>query len=353
VQADDGTIHLTQSKSALTDNPVADRAVSLWKTLFNWLELVKLKLVDPDTTTFEIYVSRQVGGDLVELFHAASNNTTVAQALKAARDLLWGAAPNNPLKATISKALQKYANPVLEADESLVIPIIRNFRLTCSENASPISDFENLIAGDPVPLKYVPFIVRYLHGWVKTQIDLMIEKGLHAVILKDDFHREYIAVKQKVDREWILTCLAPKPTKDQIEEHLGDTFIQQLELIEEEYGDRLDAVSDLLMAGGDRAIWSQSGDVHESSFEELDESLRKTWRNLKKINDIKYAALPAIEQGKLLYYECRKHRAKVQQMEVTADYFTPGCFHLLADVPQIGWHPHYATLLSISEKDAA
>jgi hypothetical protein len=352
-QAADGTIHLTQSKSALTDNPVADRAVSLWKTLYNWLELVKLKLVDPDTTTFEIYVSRQVGGDLVELFHNASNDTTAAQALKAARDLIWGAASNHPLKPTISKALQKYANPVLEADELLVIPIIRNFRLTCSESGDPIGDFEKLIAGDPLPIKYVPFIMRYLLGWVKTQVDLMIGKGLPAVILKDDFHREYIAVKQKVDREWILTCFAPKPTKVQIQEHLGDTFIQQLELIDEDYDEKLDAVSDLLMAGWDRALWSQSGDVHESSFEELDESLRKTWRNLKKINDIKHAARPTIEQGKLLYYECRKHRAKVQQMEVTADYFTPGCFHLLADVPQIGWHPHYATLLSISEKDAA
>jgi hypothetical protein len=150
-----------------------------------------------------------------------------------------------------------------------------------------------------------------------------------------------------------LTCFAPKPTKDQIEVHLGDTFIQQLELIDEDYDEKLDAVSDLLMAGWDRAVWSQSGEVHESSFEELDESLRKTWRNLKKINDLTHAARPTIEQGKFLYYECMKHRATVQQMEVTADYFTPGCFHLLADVPQIGWHPHYATLLSISEKDAA
>ena len=41
-QAEDGTTHLIQSKSALTDNPVADRAVSLWKTLYNWLELAKL-----------------------------------------------------------------------------------------------------------------------------------------------------------------------------------------------------------------------------------------------------------------------------------------------------------------------
>jgi len=351
-QAADGTIHLTQSKSALTDNPVADRAVSLWKTLYNWIELVKLKLVDPDTTTFEIYVSRTVIGELVELFHKAGSDTVATQALSTARDLLWGAAPHRPLKSSLSAALHKYANPVFEADESLVIPIIRNFRLTCSDSGSPISDFEKLIAGDPVSKQYVPFIVNNLLGWVKTQVDLSIEKGLPAVILKDDFHREYLSVRRKVDKESILTSFAPKPTKDEMHQHLGDTFIQQLELIEEDYDEKLDAVSDLLMASWDRVLWSQSGEVHESSFDELDESLCKAWKNQKKINDLVHAARPALEQGKLLYYECKKHRLTVQQMS-PPEHFIPGCFHLLADVPLIGWHPDFMTLLSKTEKDVA
>src|SRR5688572_19894521 len=36
-----GETKLAQTKSALTANPVADRAISLWKTLFNWLDLIK------------------------------------------------------------------------------------------------------------------------------------------------------------------------------------------------------------------------------------------------------------------------------------------------------------------------
>lgn len=348
-QSADGTTHLVQSKSALTDNPVADRAVALWKTLYNWLELVKLKLVDPENTTFEIYVSRTVTGDLVELFRKATSDTEATQALSTARDLLWGTAPHRPIKSTISTAMQKYANPVLEADESLVIPIIRNFCLTCSKSGSPISDFEKLIAGDPVSEQYVPFIVNNLLGWVKKQVDLSIEKGLAAVILKDDFHIEYLAVRRKVDKESILTSFAPKPTTDEMHEHLGDTFIQQLEIIEEDYDEKLDAVSDLLMAGWDRVLWSQSGEVHESSFDELDESLCKAWKNQKKINDLVHAARPALEQGKLLYYECKKHRLTVQQM-FPPEHFIPGCFHLLADVPLIGWHPHFLALLSKTEK---
>lgn len=353
VQANDGTTHLTQSKSTLTDNPVADRAVSLWKTLYNWLELVKLAKVNPGTTTFEIYVSRHVGGELVEQFHNSTTDAAAIKALASARDLLWGPAPERAVRANLSQALQKYANPVLEADESFTIPIIRNFLLTCSDSGSPIDDFEKLIAGDPVPKQYVPFIVNNLLGWVKKQVDLKIEKGLPAFILKDDFQREYIAFKRKVDRESILACFAPKPTKDQMLERLHDTFVQQLDLIDQDYDEKLAAVSDLLMAECDRVKWSESGEVHEGSFDELDESLRKAWLNQKKINDITHATLPAVEQGKLLYYECKKHRATVQQMTVTADYFTPGCFHLLANVPHIGWHPQYATLLSRKQEDAA
>jgi len=351
VQAEDGTTHLVQSKSSLTDNPVADRAVSLWKTLYNWLELVKLGLVNPDTTTFEIYVSRTVSGDLVDAFSKTTTTIDANRELALARDLLWGAAPARADRANLSTALQKYANPVLEADETLVIPIIRNFRLTCSDSGTPIDDFVQLIFNDPVPIKYVPYIVNNLLGWVKVQVDQKIEKGLPAFILKDDFHREYISFRQKIDRVMILTSFAPQPTEDQMQEKLHDTFVHQLDLIEEDYDEKLEAISDLLMAGYDRVKWSESGDVHKSSFDDLDESLRRTWHNLKKINDLANAAKPAVDRGKLLYYECKKHRATVQQMTVTADYFTPGCFHLLADVPHIGWHPHYAILLPTKHEE--
>lgn len=45
-------VHLVQSKSALTANPVADRANSLWKTLSNWVTLAAEGGCDPDNTLF-------------------------------------------------------------------------------------------------------------------------------------------------------------------------------------------------------------------------------------------------------------------------------------------------------------
>src|SRR5436309_12040679 len=43
----DGRKHLVQSKSALGDNPVSDRAISLWKCLCDWLRLIERALVNP------------------------------------------------------------------------------------------------------------------------------------------------------------------------------------------------------------------------------------------------------------------------------------------------------------------
>ena len=349
-QAEDGTTHLIQSKSALTDNPVADRAVSLWKSLYNWLELAKLGLINPDTTTFEIYVSRPVGGDLVERFHEASTDNAAVQALASARDMLWGPAPDFPHRAKLAPKLQKYANTVLEADKSLIIPIIRNFSLTCG-SGSPQTDFEKLIASDPVSKHKVPFVVNSLLGWVKKQSDLLLEKGLPAVIMRDEFHREYTACVRSVDRDLILKSFSPKPNDDQKQERLHDTFVLQLDLIEEDYDEKLDAISNVLLAGWDRSIWSQSGEVYEESFEELNTSLCRAWRNLKKANDIEHKAHPAVEKGKLLYYECMKHRTSVQQMN-PPDHFVPGCFHLLADVLEIGWHPEYSVLLQDALEEA-
>src|SRR4051794_16542719 len=63
VELADGNTKLGQSKSALTDNPVADRAAPLWKTISNWIRLVSDGSVDVARTTFELYVSRPVDGE--------------------------------------------------------------------------------------------------------------------------------------------------------------------------------------------------------------------------------------------------------------------------------------------------
>ncbi len=342
-QTGNGKVKLIQSKSSLTANPVADRAIPLWKALFNWLEIVKRGLVDPTRTVFELYVSRQVEGELISDFNKSRSPEEARFAMNKARKQLWGEAPTYDKKASLPEDVGRYANPVLEADEEIMLPIIVNLRLVCG-SGSPQSDIEAAIRRHPVSDTKVFDIADKLCGWVKRQADKLLEQSLPAVISRDDFHREYVSYVRMVDRDLILKSLARKPSDVEKREHMPDIFVQQLDIIALGFDDKLEAISDFLRACWDRAHWSKAGDVHEDSFIELDDNLRRTWLNHSRATRVESAEKTAAERGQVLHSRCMNHIGKVQGMEPPA-HFIPGCFHRLADDMTIGWHPDYRNFL--------
>ncbi len=338
-QTTEGKSKLVQSKSALTANPVADRAIPLWKTLSNWLELAKQELVAPDKTVFELYVSRKVGGKLVCAFHDSHSPEEARFAIKKAREEFWGETPGYSKKASLPEDLGRYINPVIEADEGIILPIIINFRLVIG-SGSPQADIEAAIRRDPVSAEKVFDIADKLCGWVKRQVDKQLEKGLPAFVSRDDFHREYVSYVRKIDRDLILRSMARRPTDLEKHERLPDTFVQQLDLIELSFDDKLEAISDFLRACWDRTLWSKAGNVHEDSFKELDDNLNRAWTNYRRATEIETASRPEVERGRLLHSRCMLHGTRVQGMEPPS-HFISGCFHRLADDQIIGWHPNY------------
>jgi hypothetical protein len=343
-QSPNGGMLLGQTKSSLLGNPAANHSVELWKTFFNWLQLVRSGIAEPERTIFELYVSHRVSGQIVDAFSAAKSAGDAVKAISLARQTLWGDPPGRSDKAALPQTLARYVNGVLEATDDTLQPIIQNFRLTCG-SGSPQTDLEAAIRRLPVSKSKVSDIADKLCGWVKRQVDLRLEKGAPAVVARDDFHKEFVAYCRKVDRELILASFAPKPTPDQQLERLPDTFVNQLELIELSFDDKLEAISDFLRACWDRTIWSKKGDVHESSFDDLDDGVCRAWRNLKRSMDIEHGTKAEAARGKLLYSECMQQRIPLQGM-VTPEHFIPGCFHRLADELQVGWHPKYKALLS-------
>ena len=342
-QTADGRIKVGQAKSALTTNPVADRAIPLWKTLFNWLELVRGGHVESSKTVFELYVSRQVEGELITSFHDARSPEEAMSAIRKARERMWGDPPGFIKKRDLPEALGRYVNAVFEAEEDVLVPVIINLRLERG-SGSPQEDIEAAILRGPVSEAKVSDIADKMCGWVKRQVDKLLEKGMPAFIARDEFHREYVSYVRRVDRDAILTSFARKPSAEEQKERLPDVFVQQLDFIEFGFDDKLDAISDFLRSCWDRAFWSKSGDVHEDSFSELDENLLRTWRNVSRETGIEASSRPPVERGKLLHAGCMGHQAKVQGMEPPS-HFIPGCFQRLADEKVIGWHPEYIDLL--------
>lgn len=347
----DGHTKLSQSKSALTSNPVADRATSLWKTLFNWHQLVTCGFVDGNRTVFELYVSRQVGGKLIDAFHRAKTAAEAAAALTSARGELWGEPPSYNKRSSLAVTLGQYVNPVLEAKDEVLVPIIMNLQMGCG-TGSPQADIEALIRRGPVSEARVFDIANQMCGWVKRHVDKQLEGNVPAFVSRDEFHQEYVSYVRRVDRDIILKSLAGKPSDAEQKERLFDTFVRQLDLIEFTFDDKLAAISDFLKASSDRAKWSEAGDVHEHSFDELNENLIRVWRNHSRATGIEAASKSAVERGQLLHSRCMNHQAKVQNMEPPA-HFVPGCLHALADDIVIGWHPAYRELLRTLAAEAS
>lgn len=342
-QASNGDVRVVQSKSALTANPVGDKAVALWKTLFNWSVLVARSHVNVEKTLFELYISKPAHGAIIDSFDAANSDKEAAAAVERARSAMWGDSPKFPLKPKLSKHIARYVNGFLGQAPSITTPLVKNLTLVCG-SGSPHKDLEAIIRSHPVSAAKVGDIADHMCGWVKRQVDDRLEREMPAILSRDEFHNKYVAYCRRADRDSILKSFARQPTNEERLARLPDTFVRQLDLIELHFDEKLSAVSDFLMACADRTFWSQSGDVDESSFVELDDLLTRTWKNKERACGIEAKGKSSVERGVLLYTDCMGHAAPVQGMS-PPPHFVPGCFHRLADNQEVGWHPSFRKLL--------
>lgn len=340
-------VRLVQSKSALTGNPVADRAKSLWKTLSNWVDAARTPGFDVQKTVFEIYVSRPVEGVIVQSFADAKTLGAARVALAQARTALWGDTPKYALKDQVAAEIAPYVQRVFEAPSELISTIICNFQLTLG-SGSPQADVEEIIRRDPVSPSKVRDIADHLCGVVKRRVDELMEAGRPAILSRDEFARSYTAFVRKIDRDMVLSSRAKTPSTDEARGHLPKVFVQQLDIIGLPYEEQLGAVSDYLMAAADRTEWAMRGEVDETSFGELDDVLTRAWKNKRRSCSIMHTGRPEEHQGQALYSDCMGISSPVQALQPPA-HFIPGCLHRLADDLSIGWHPTYEQKLKVKK----
>ena len=340
-------VRLVQSKSALTANPVSDRAKSLWKTLSNWVDATSEPGFDVQKTVFEIYVSRPVEGAIVQSFADARTLDAARLAFAQARSALWGDAPKFALKAEVAAEIAPYVRRVFDADPELVARIIYNFQLTFG-SGSPQADVETIIRSHPVSASKVRDIADHLCGVVKRRVDELLEAERPAILSRDEFALGYAAFVRKIDREMVLQSRAKTPSTDETRGHLPKIFVQQLDIIGLPYEDKLGAVSDFLMAAADRTEWAMRGEVDETTFCELDDVLTRAWKNKRRSCSITHTGRPEEHQGQALYSDCMDISSPLQAMQPPA-HFIPGCLHRLADDLSIGWHPTYEQKLKVKK----
>lgn len=335
-----GNALASQVKSGLVKNPLTDRSVELWKTLANWVSAVEAGTIKPSSTIFEIYVGRHRSGTLAAAFHKAHTEVDAVAALNAARIALLGQG-KTPRK--LPPDLSAHASLVLKSDQSQLVQIILNLRITTAKR-DPLADLRPLIETKWVRPESIDLVIQHAHGWLKERLDDLLRKRQPASVSADDFIEEMRTFMPRCDFRQIIVNMAGPPTAEQIAAERVKTYVRQLELIELEEEGTLEAINSYLRAIVMRTKLSEDGIVHDDSFKDFEAALTSFWRNKRRQNHLTHPAHTEIQRGQLLLSDCCLHRQRLQGLELP-DYFTPGSFQALADEMEIGWHPDYETAL--------
>jgi hypothetical protein len=338
---------LEQAKSGVTRNPISDRSIELWKTLANWVRAAAND-IDATKTRFEIWVSKKYRGQISYAFHDATNRAEAANALRSAKETLWGVAPAFPKRAKVAATLAPHLDVVLTAPAHLVETIIERLSLTFGSGASAENLMEALrrkIISDNM----LDIVAHWALGWVKSSIDERLERNEPAAVSTDEFNKQLAAFVRKVDRFAILYSFAANPPQSAVDlEVQGRNYVRQLEIIGSDYDSMLEAANDFLRAAIDRSDWAKRGLVDRSSFDEFENVLTRHWKAKKDIVSIVAKGETPEASGRMLYSECSILQAPLEGRAVPP-HFIPGCFHALSDNFVVGWHPDYRTVLKPSD----
>jgi len=339
-----GTVTTEEDKSSISNNPVTDRSVNLWKTFYNWIQSVEQGQLDPSKTFFRIYVPHeQYTGDFIEKLHNANTVALAQKAIEYIKQQLWGKAPEYNLKGDVSDSIGKYVNYFFDRKE-IAINIVLNFEY----EKGGLAGYDGIDSGlkdGTIPEEHIETYRRQMLGWVKECVDKLIASGKIAKISRDEYTKEGKIFLRKLDRQGILDSIASKPSNEQAIEQIDKSpnYIRQLGFIEQKFDEKLNAVCDFMMAEDDRYHWIEKGLIHNKSAQEFEGNLSRTWDNITGEVKATHTNLEPKKQGAVVYFKCKQHKAEIERNELPI-HFVPGTYHLLADKAMIGWHPNWESL---------
>jgi hypothetical protein len=331
VQDATGTL-ASQTKSSIAgQNPVSNRAEPFWKSLNNWLDAIKTGQLSVMDTLFELYVFGDFQGEICSLFSEATSESDARAAVSKAEELL----------SASGKKSQDRITAVLEADPGTLISLIMRFRYRHGSGAS-VEDLKEQLSKALIPKEFLDNVLTHACGWVKRQVDQLVEQGLPATVAVATFRDEITAYTQALAFSACLADLAGPALPEDIEGHRSRRYVRQLELIAVTDDRTLRAISAYLRSSVNRAEWGRLGSVHEGSLDDFENSLTDYWRNSRAQANIILARRDSTQRGQYLLAECMKSSPSLQGKSVPHD-FVEGCFHALADELIVGWRLHSLT----------
>lgn len=340
-----------QTKSALSDrNPVSDRAVDLWKTLYNWLLALKGRELPLDSTLFTLVINVDKRGNIVTWLNQARDAKEAEAAYEKIRGEFIG---EDGKYIKQSDSINNYIVTFLaEENKKYALCIIEKFKLVVIGEGHTNKLYDEFKAKTYLPSDIQQLVFDKMLGWIDKTTALQIESGQVMQIAKKSFNNELILTQTLVNQNKALVELAPSPTNAEIELQQNEykIYIRQLQIIDLDYDAQLTAINDYLKAFTNRTMWAVKGDINEELLQSYYKDLEERWKIKKNIIEMDKDEWEEAKRGRYLYYKCQDEDVNMGVI-VTPRSFKNGCYHELADQQQIGWHPNYEQKLKEEKKD--
>jgi hypothetical protein len=279
----EGYVIAEQVKSVTSDsNPTTNRSVVFWKTLYNWLNYINAGSLVLDKTTFRMVVASSHGltaGDIISQFHKASTRQEAQEALNYAKLNLWG--KDEKLKSSVPDTYSKYLDVLFAIDnENLITEIIIKFSFDVHENDYDDKMIKRFNAHVMLP-EFQDSLLVYMLGWVNERVNEYTKQGKSAFISSVDYRNALTAQRRMYDQRNAIPVLSSEITADEActEVENQDIYIQQLDLIEMDFDDKLEAASDYLRTKAEVTMRAEKGLFTPLGLPDYNDKICRLWKS--------------------------------------------------------------------------
>ena len=355
VEGVDGII-AEQLKSAVSnENPLANRSISFWKTIYNWCDYLQSENLNPNKLKLIVVAAGHFTPGSISVEFAKAHSVSEAEdALKTADQILKTTAKGEKLA---SEECLPYIRFCFDEDHrDIVLRVIQLFSYDL-HNGTYDENLKRRFNEQLIPPEYADVLLLTMLGWIEEQIHNFTKDNKPAFISKKKYNeflrKEMRGLNQNVILRGVSTMPDDATTGLEVERH--DTYIRQLEIIDLGSDDLFTAASDYLMASAEKTEWAKRGIVTERSFDDYNEKLKRDWSANKREVALLYSKTHSAEQqGQLLNSHCQRSVLSVSLQGCSVpNFFGNGALQALAnepeDSPQIGWHPNYCAVLKEGE----
>lgn len=328
-------IRLLEQVKNTKANPLTDWSVDFWKTIHNWLN-DHGPIASSDIRQLCIYATPvHAPGTFAAALLKADTADDVAALVK---DIRKG------LNATRKKSnVYPYLKRFLDAPIDEQLALAKRFQLIIeSDPFAAIGALYAISVSEPV----LERVVKYALGACKRITDGRLHGGALGSLKAGELQDEVRTFLQTINLPALFSFDLPSPTDAEVAKiHAAKpVFIRQLELIEADQRQQLNAANDYLRAAASKTQWSVDGILLPGSLDEWESTLESRHSAICDGCEAAYAHLNEVQRGKLVYAKCRLVEVELQGKTVP-DHFTHGCFNELSNDRKLGWHPNFTDLL--------